>query len=56
MKPLYVAHYTLFGFKYRSGFKSYYKFFETKEQLDRWLEFKPWIKENCIIFKNIKED
>ena len=51
MKPLYVIHYTVFP--KGNSFKSLYKFFETKEQLDKWLKSKPWIKENCIIFKNI---
>lgn len=52
MKPLYVVHYTIFP-KYSGTFKSLYKFFETEEELDAWLKFRPWIKENAIIFKNI---
>lgn len=50
MKPLYVIHYTLF--KGRSAL-SRFKFFENKKQLDNFLKFNPWIKKNCIIFKNI---
>ena len=54
MKPKYVVHYTLFGFKY-NGFKSYYRFFEDKESMERFL-MKPNIhRENCIIFRNIDE-
>lgn len=52
MKPMYVVHYTIFP-KNSWNFKSLYKFFETKEQLDKWLSFHPWIKDNAIIFKNI---
>lgn len=52
MKPMYVVHYTIFPKNYGT-FKSRYKFFESKQQLDNWLNIKPWIKENCIIFKNI---
>lgn len=52
MKPMYVVHYTIFP-KNSGTFKSLYKFFETKEQLDEWLSFNPWIKDNAIIFKNI---
>lgn len=52
MKPMYVVHYTIFS-KNSWNFKSLYKFFETKEQLDKWLSFHPWIKDNAIIFKNI---
>lgn len=53
MKPLYVIHYTLFK---GGSVLSRFKFFETKKQLDNFLKFKPCIKENCIIFKNIDED
>lgn len=53
MKPLYVIHYTLF----KSGSAlSRYKFFETKKQLDNFLKFNPWIRENNIIFKNIDNE
>ena len=50
MKPLYVIHYSIF----KGGcVRSFYRFFEKKEKLDDWLMFRPWIKDNCIIFKNI---
>lgn len=52
MIPLYVVHYTIF-YNNSLGFKSFYRFFETKEELDKWLSFRSWIKDNCIIFKNI---
>lgn len=52
MKPMYVVHYTIFP-KGSGTFKSLYKFFENKERLDKWLNFRPWIKDNAIIFKNI---
>ncbi len=53
MKPLYVIHFTLF----KSGSAlSRYKFFETKEELDTFLMVTPWIKDNCIIFKNIDKE
>lgn len=51
MRPKYVVHYTLFGLKY-NGFKSYYRFFETEEQMKMFIEIKN-IKDSCIIFKNI---
>lgn len=50
MKPLYVIHYTLF--KGGSALNRY-RFFETQKELDNFLMFTPWIKNNCIIFKNI---
>lgn len=53
MKPRYVVHYTVFP-RYSGTFKSMYRFFETKEQLDKWLGFNPWIRENAIIFENIE--
>lgn len=53
MKPLYVMHYTLFK---GGSVLNRFKFFETKKQLDNFLKFKPWIKENCIIFKNIDDE
>ncbi len=53
MKPLYVIHYSLF----KGGcVRSFYKFFEDKKHLDTWLMFKPWIKDNCIIFENINKE
>lgn len=54
MKPMYVVHYTIFP-KGSGTFKSLYKFFENKECLDKWLNFRPWIKDNAIIFKNIEK-
>lgn len=53
MKPLYVIHFTLF--KGGSALNRF-KFFETKKQLDNFLRFTPWIKDNCIIFKNIDDE
>ena len=53
MKPLYVIHFTLFK---GGSALSRYRFFETKKQLDNFLMFKPWIKDNCIIFKNIDSE
>lgn len=50
MKPLYVIHYTLFK---GGSVLNRYRFFETQKQLDNFLMFTPWIKNNCIIFKNI---
>lgn len=50
MKPLYVIHYTLFK---NGGAFNRFRFFETKKQLDNFLKFTPWIKDFCIIFKNI---
>lgn len=50
MKPLYVIHYTLF--KGGSALNRY-RFFETQKELDNFLMFTPWIKNNCIIFKNV---
>lgn len=50
MKPLYVIHYTLFK---GGSVLNRYKFFETQKQLDNFLMFTPWIKNNCIIFKNV---
>lgn len=50
MKPLYVIHYSLFK---GGSVLNRYKFFETQKQLDNFLMFTPWIKNNCIIFKNI---
>lgn len=50
MKPLYVIHYTLF--KGGSALNRY-RFFETQKGLDNFLMFTPWIKNNCIIFKNV---
>lgn len=51
MKPLYVIHYSLFK---GGSVLNRYKMFETKKQLDNFLMFTPWIKNNCIIFKNIE--
>ena len=51
MKPLYVIHYSLFK---GGSVLNRYKFFETKERLDSFLKFAPWIKDNCIIFKNVE--
>lgn len=51
MKPLYVIHYSLFK---GGSVLNRYKFFETQKQLDNFLMYKPWIKNNCIIFKNIQ--
>ena len=53
MKPLCVIHFTLFK---GGSALSRYKFFETREQLDRFLLFNPCIKANGIIFKNIDEE
>lgn len=53
MKPLYVIHFTIFK---GGSALSRFKFFETKKQLDNFLMFSPWIKENCIIFKNIDDE
>lgn len=50
MKPLYVIHYSLFK---GGSILNRYKFFETKEKLERFLLFHPQIKDNMIIFKNI---
>lgn len=50
MKPLYVIHFTLF--KGGSAITRY-KFFENQRQLDVYLMSHPWIKNNCIVFKNI---
>ena len=50
MKPLYVIHYSLFK---GGSVLNKYEFFETKEELDTFLMFNPWIKDNCIIFENI---
>ena len=47
---MYVIHYTLFK---GGSVLNRYKFFETKKELDNFLMFTPWIKENCIIFKNV---
>lgn len=60
MKPKYVVHYTIFGKCYNgfhsySGFKSYYKFFEDKDSMDKFFFNSNIHKENCIIFKNIDE-
>ena len=52
MKPLYVVHFTLF--KGGSALNRF-EFFETKKELDDFLRFNPWIKDNCIIFKNIDD-
>lgn len=53
MKPLYVIHFTLFK---GGSVLNKYRFFETKKQLDNFLKFNPWIKENSIIFKNIDKE
>lgn len=53
MRPLYVIHFTLFK---GGSALSRYKFFETRKQLDIFLKFKPWIKENSIIFENIDKE
>ena len=50
MRPMYVIHYTLFK---GGSVLNRYKFFETKKELDNFLMFTPWIKENCIIVKNV---
>lgn len=53
MKSKYVIFYTLFSTKYDHGFKSQYRFFETKEDLERFIKIKN-IKDNCMIFENIE--
>jgi hypothetical protein len=52
IKPLYVIHFTLF--KGGSALNRF-MFFETKKQLDNFLMLRPWIKKNCVIFKNVEQ-
>lgn len=55
MKPKYVIFYTLFSTKYYHGFKSYHRFFETKEELEKFIKIKN-LKENCIVFENVENN
>lgn len=55
MEGKYVVHYSLFGFNY-NGFKSYFKFFDDKEELEQFIKLHPNIhKGNYLIFERNKE-
>lgn len=56
MDVMYVVHYTLFSFKYNSGFRSYYRFFDNELSMKKFINSNPNLKinDNCIIFKRVE--
>lgn len=53
MEPNYLVGYTMFGVRYKSGFKTSYRHFETKESVLRFIKYKQIEEGSYVIYKRI---